>query len=74
VYVSNRGIVTAEVLRRDLVDGRIIVDRMQGGAQPADILGVWSDEDVDIFGGSSDPVKVDRDSADDDIVDRRRFE
>ncbi|MCE7872073.1 hypothetical protein DYH09_17070 [bacterium CPR1] len=42
----HRRILTEQVLRRDLVDVRILIEALQGCSEPRDVLGARLDEEI----------------------------
>ena len=71
--IPHSRILTAQVTRGDLVDARIVVDRVQRLSQPRDVLDLGGNEDVEIL-GTHDAVKIHGNPADHDVVNLARLE
>src|SRR5919108_5919362 len=61
------GVLTEQVVRRDLVDVWVIEDRAESPLQPLDIVAIRGDEQIEILGEAGEPVKVERGRAEYDV-------
>ena len=67
--ISHCGICASQVFSRDLIDVRILPQRSQGSAHVLDVDGCGPDEEIDVFRRPKDSVNIDRNPADEDVLD-----